>query len=222
MKSRGEGLVLPRHLLVRFLLGHGLGAIRRLGCGTPVSDLSQLLDRHKQEAKALALAEKGGTLLRGNESTKRGALPAGPLWPAPARFRGSGLGSGGPQRGARALSWGRNCLGFTQTCTRVSFPEDRPPIEGGRSHVSESGSNLSTPPRLSARGPVERCPGSRASGLRLPVSSAIKSVCDLRTYMRAGRLSRSTGRVDGALSFRAESALGGRSARELWVGTKVF
>ena len=59
MKSRGEGLVLPRHLLVRFLLGHGLGAIRRLGCGTPVSDLSRLLDRHEQEAKALALAEKG-------------------------------------------------------------------------------------------------------------------------------------------------------------------
>ena len=64
MESRGEGLVLPRHLQVGFLLGHGcLGAIRRLRCGTPVSDLSRLLDRHEREAKALALAEEGSPLL---------------------------------------------------------------------------------------------------------------------------------------------------------------
>src|SRR5512135_3642851 len=66
MESRGEGLVLPRHLLVGFLLGQGcLGAIRRLGCGTPVSDLSRLLEWHERETKALALTEEGSSLLWG-------------------------------------------------------------------------------------------------------------------------------------------------------------
>src|SRR5512135_2140159 len=64
MESRGEGLVFSRHLLVWFLLGQGcLGAIRRLGCGTPVSDLSRLLEWHEPKAKALALTEEGSTLL---------------------------------------------------------------------------------------------------------------------------------------------------------------
>ena len=133
-----------------------------------------------------------------------------------------GLGKWGPTKGGQGLELGQKLLGVYTNMHPRLLSGGPAADRGGRSHVSESGSNLSTPPRLSARGPVEMCPGSRASGLRLPVSSAIKSVCDLRTYMRAGRLSRPTGRVDGALSFRAESALGGRSARELWVGTKVF
>ncbi len=99
-------------------------------------------------------------------------------------------------------------MGFTETCTRVSFPGDWPAaIGGGPVAVTESGSNLSTPPGLSARGLID-APGREQRGSVCPDLSARERGCFAYIYPIAGRMSRGRGR-----GGRGQSCLGGGEGR---------
>ena len=110
MKSRGEGLVLPRHLLVRFLLGHGLGAIRRLGCGTPVSDLSRLLERHEQKRKP-SLWQRRGYPSPGKREHEAWSTPRRSSVACICTVSRIGLGKWGPTKGGQGLERQKKLLG---------------------------------------------------------------------------------------------------------------